>query len=143
MRAILTGLLVIWTMAGFANVACAQGAKAFSKAEFTRSCAPRHGVTGKGDGPVAKSLARAPADLTSLSQRNAGVFPVSSIYDVIDGRTQISAHGPREMPVWGDAYVREMRTRWPPAFLSDELVQIMSRVRILMLIEYISTLQEN
>jgi mono/diheme cytochrome c family protein len=142
-RAILPELLIVaWTAVGFTSVACAQGGMVFSKDEFTRSCAPCHGVTGKGDGPLAKSLTRTPADLTRLSQKNGGVFPFSNIYDVIDGRTQVSVHGPRKMPVWGDAYTRELQARWNRDLLSDELIQIMARVRILMLIEYISTLQD-
>jgi cytochrome c len=44
---------------GFKNIACAQGGAVFGKAEFTKSCAPCHGVTGKGDGPIAKSFAKA------------------------------------------------------------------------------------
>ena len=142
MRAVLTGLFIVaWTAAGFASIACAQGARQFSKKEFTNSCAPCHGGTGKGDGPVAKSLTKAPADLTKLSQKNGGVFPLSRVHDVIDGRTAVLAHGPREMPVWGDAYARELQNRWGRDLLSDELVQLMARVRILMLVEYISTLQ--
>jgi mono/diheme cytochrome c family protein len=142
MRGILTVLFIVASTAGiFASIANAQGAREFSKDEFTQSCAPCHGVTGRGDGPVAKSLAKAPADLTKLSQKNGGVFPFSSLYDVIDGRTQVLAHGPREMPVWGAVYTRELQNHWPTDLLSDELIQVMARVRILMLIEYISTLQ--
>ena len=142
MRAILTGLFIVASTAfGFTSIACAQGGRVFSKDEFTKSCAPCHGVTGQGNGPIAKSLTRAPADLTKLSQNNGGVFPVSSIYDVIDGRTQVLGHGPREMPVWGDAYTRELQNQWGRDLLSDELVQLMARMRMLLLVEYISTLQ--
>jgi hypothetical protein len=142
MRAILTGIFIIVSTAGiFTNIAYAQGGREFSKDEFTKSCAPCHGTTGKGDGPIAKSLTKAPADLTKLSQKNGGVFPFSSLYDVIDGRTQVLAHGSREMPVWGDVYTRELQNHWSTDLLPDELIRIMARVRILMLIEYISTLQ--
>jgi len=142
MRGILAALFFIAPTTGmFASVANAQAAREFSKDEFLQSCASCHGVTGRGDGPVAKSLAKAPADLTKLSQQNGGVFPVSSLYAVIDGRSQVLAHGPREMPVWGDIYTREMQKHWCADLLSDELIQVMARVRILMLVEYISTLQ--
>jgi mono/diheme cytochrome c family protein len=136
-------LFVIGPTAGMlASSANAQGAREFSKDEFNQSCASCHGLSGRGDGPVAKSLAKAPADLTKLSQKNGGVFPVSRLYDIIDGRSQVLAHGPREMPVWGDIYAREMQKRWPTDVLSKELIQLKARVRILMLIEYISTMQE-
>jgi mono/diheme cytochrome c family protein len=142
MRATLIALFIlVWTAVGFTNIACAQGGREFSKKEFITSCAPCHGVTGKGDGPIAKSLTKAPADLTKLSQKNGGVFPTSSVYDIIDGRTEVKGHGPREMPVWGDAYTRELQDQWGRDLLSVELVQLMARVRILMLVEYISTLQ--
>jgi mono/diheme cytochrome c family protein len=125
---------------GFTDRACAQGME-FGKAEFLRSCASCHGASGKGDGPVAKSLTKKPADLTKLSESNQGVFPVARIYDVIDGRVQVMIHGSREMPVWGDTYSRELIARMPRDFMSKELADSMVRVRILMLIEYISTLQ--
>jgi mono/diheme cytochrome c family protein len=107
MRAILTGLFIVaWIAVGFTSIACAQGGREFSEKEFIKSCAPCHGVTGKGDGPIAKSLTKAPADLIKLSQKNGGVFPTSSVYDIIDGRTEVLGHGPREMPVWGVERVR-------------------------------------
>jgi len=112
------------------------------KDDYERSCAPCHGVTGKGDGPVAKSLTKTPLDLTALSKKNGGVFPFASLYDVIDGRIQVIVHGPREMPVWGDVYSRQVSSRLPRDFMAKELSEAMVRVRMLMLIEYISTLQE-
>jgi mono/diheme cytochrome c family protein len=117
----------------------AQGIQ-FGKNEYVRSCASCHGVTGKGDGPVAKSLSKPPADLTKLSENNKGVFPVSRIYDVIDGRVQFAIHGTREMPVWGEIYTREVKSRAPRA-MPEEMIDAMVRVRILGLIEYISLLQ--
>ena len=70
--------------------------------EFLRACASCQGVSGKGDGPVAKSLRPPPSDLTRLSAANNGVFPVSRVHEVIDGRIERLVHGTRDMPVWGD-----------------------------------------
>jgi mono/diheme cytochrome c family protein len=141
MRTILFRLSIVASAAiGLTDAACAQPME-FGKNEYFRSCASCHGVSGKGDGPVAKSLTKKPADLTKLSENNNGVFPVSRTYDVIDGRVQVLIHGTREMPVWGDIYTREMTSRMPRDFMSKELADAMIRVRILMLIEYISTLQ--
>jgi mono/diheme cytochrome c family protein len=90
MRGILAALFFIaLTTSMVASAANAEGARDFSKDEFIQSCASCHGVKGRGDGPVAKSLAKAPADLTKLSQKNGGVFPFASLYDVIDGRSQV------------------------------------------------------
>jgi len=122
-----------------AAVAQAQGMD-FGKHEYLRSCAACHGTSGKGDGPVAKSLTKPPADLTKLTEGNRGVFPVSRVYDVIDGRVQVAIHGTREMPVWGEVYTRDVRSRAPRA-MPEEMIDAMVRVRILGLIEYISTLQ--
>jgi mono/diheme cytochrome c family protein len=81
----------------------AQGTE-FGKNEYLKSCAPCHGVTGKGDGAMAKVLKEPLPDLTKLSENNKGVFPASRIYDVIDGRIEVMQHGRRDMPVWGDIY---------------------------------------
>ena len=62
------------------------------------------------------------------------------VYEVIDGTFDVVMHGPRDMPVWGDVYRRDVQSRLPekPA---DHMVDAMARRRILELIEYISTLQ--
>lgn len=40
-------------------------------------------------------------DLTALAKNNNGVFPFDRVYQIIDGRREVLAHGPRDMPVWG------------------------------------------
>jgi mono/diheme cytochrome c family protein len=64
-------------------------------------CASCHGKAGTGDGPVAPALRKKPADLTSIAKRADGEFPVERVRSTIDGRTELAAHGAREMPVWG------------------------------------------
>ena len=71
------------------------------KAEYLSSCAPCHGADGKGKGPLSAKLKTKPADLTALAKKNNGVFPVSAVYEAIDGRDGIGSHGGREMPIWG------------------------------------------
>lgn len=68
---------------------------------FERYCSACHGTSGRGDGPVASSLAAVVPDLTSLTQRYENEFPAAWVRETIDGRFQIMAHGPRSMPVWG------------------------------------------
>ena len=65
---------------------------------------PCHGIDGHGDGPRAKSLTSAPADLTRIAKANNGVFPSRRLAQIIDGRALAGAHGPRDMPVWGNRY---------------------------------------
>jgi len=68
---------------------------------FARFCASCHGAMGRGDGPVASSLAAVVPDLTRISARNGNEFPTGLIRETIDGRSVVIAHGTRFMPVWG------------------------------------------
>lgn len=70
---------------------------------FRTYCASCHGVTARGNGPMAEELRRTPPDLTKYTARNGGVFPSERLRQIIDGRG-LAAHGTREMPVWGDAF---------------------------------------
>ncbi len=69
-------------------------------------CAVCHGSDGKGGGPMAPSLKMRPADLTHISFRNGGNFPIARIERIIAGTDgQLPAgHGPREMPLWGPIF---------------------------------------
>jgi mono/diheme cytochrome c family protein len=69
---------------------------------FMRYCASCHGINGMGDGPVAKSLAKPPANLRMLSDKYGSPLPAAKLADVIDGRDAVRAHGTAEMPVWGE-----------------------------------------
>ena len=72
-------------------------------AMFQEYCAPCHGKGGRGDGPAAAALKAVPADLTRLSARNGGKFPDARVRRYIEGLDEVSAHGSRDMPVWGKA----------------------------------------
>jgi mono/diheme cytochrome c family protein len=74
------------------------------KEMFASYCTPCHGKTGKGDGPAAAALKKAPADLTTLSARNGGKFPETRVKRYIEGLDEVSAHGSRDMPVWGPLF---------------------------------------
>ena len=73
-------------------------------AMFNTYCAVCHGKEGKGDGPAAKSFAKAPADLTKLAARNNGTFPEVRVRRYIEGLDEVAAHGTRDMPMWGDLF---------------------------------------
>jgi mono/diheme cytochrome c family protein len=70
-------------------------------AAYARYCASCHGVTGRGDGPVADALAPRPTDLT------ASTLDVAELMKVIDGRRTVRAHGTGAMPVWGEVFEAE------------------------------------
>lgn len=74
-------------------------------------CASCHGAQGKGDGPVAPALTTKIPDLTTIAQRNGGVFPTNRVRKIIAGEEQILGHGSREMPVWGPIFHQVERDR--------------------------------
>jgi mono/diheme cytochrome c family protein len=109
------------------------------KYEYDGSCAVCHGPAGKGNGPLSLQLSRPVPDLTLLARRNHGVFPFSRVYQIIDGREEIAAHGTRDMPVWGRIFSRQSSIyfeNYPPM---DQEAAV--RSRILALTEYIYRLQ--
>lgn len=81
MRRIMLGIIG-WTALG-AVTACVmpgldpEATPNRASADFADLCAPCHGPSGRGDGPLAKGLDHAPADLTGLSARHGGTFPMA------------------------------------------------------------------
>lgn len=110
------------------------------KREFVQSCAACHGESGKGDGPVAQVLEVEPPDLTTIRKRHGGEFPATWVYRIIDGRTELPAHGRREMPVWGERYRAEaLQGLVLPLNISADAVV---HGRILSLVFYLDYIQE-
>ena len=105
--------------------------------EYEISCLPCHGISGRGDGPRAKTLKTVPADLTQIAKHNKGEFPYEKVADMIDGRATVSAHGQREMPVWGDRYRTSAQTNETAAWIDQRV-----REQIAALSKYLATLQE-
>ena len=70
---------------------------------FTTYCVQCHGFDAKGTGPMASALSIAPPDLTGLSARNGGAFPIEAVATQIDGRMPLLAHG-GEMPLFGPVF---------------------------------------
>jgi mono/diheme cytochrome c family protein len=101
----------------------------FGKMEYHFRCAVCHGNDGKGHGPLADQLKAAPADLTQLAKTNGGVFPRNAVHEIIDGRQEVKAHGPRDMPVWGYRYMP-----------SHPEAVVRSRIRAL--VDYLYRIQE-
>jgi len=98
---------------------------------FQAYCAVCHGQDAKGNGPTASSLKTKPADLTRISQRNGGQFPLTSVEKTISGEDlEPGAHGSREMPIWG------------PIFRQIAWDQDLGGVRIYNLAKYLETLQQ-
>jgi mono/diheme cytochrome c family protein len=100
---------------------------------FRSYCASCHGLTAQGDGPAAMSLRKPPPDLTRIAARRNGVFPDAEIAQFIDGRFRVRAHGPREMPIWGEQLGRDI----PDSSLSASI----ARGKILVIVEYLKSIQ--
>lgn len=108
------------------------------KAEYDANCASCHGPAGKGDGVLRPWLTRSAPDLTVLARNNGGVLPLSRIYASIEGSEQPSAHGTRDMPVWGlDYRIRAAEHYMEMPYNPDTYV----RSRILGLVDYINRIQ--
>ena len=105
--------------------------------EFEIACMSCHGIEGRGDGSLANSLKRRPADLTQIAKSNGGIFPSKKVAEIIDGRASVAAHGVRDMPVWGDRY----RVVTEAGEGAAEIEQ-RARAQISALVEYLETIQE-
>lgn len=108
------------------------------KVEYDQSCASCHGLDGKGKGPFSEAMQLTVPDISTLAKRNGGVFPVSRVYDVIDGREAVKAHGTRDMPIWGKHYSVSAAPRYDDYAYNPEAAV---RGRILSLIDYLYRLQ--
>ena len=97
---------------------------------FKIYCASCHGEYGRGNGTVAVFLRRPPADLTKIAKRNKGVFPAERVYQLVDGRQGLKAHGDSQMPVWGDAFSKAG---------SDEAS---IKARLQAMVKYLESIQE-
>ena len=94
-------------------------------------CATCHGVSARGDGPLATHLRFTPPDLTLIAKRNGGRFDDEQVHRIIDGRKPVKGHGGPDMPVWGEAFKRSAEVS------SDEAV----KARIDGLVAHLKSLQ--
>ena len=140
MKSFFLKIITIIVSATFMGSAFAQakGQKVdFGKREFEANCASCHGVSGKGDGPLREWLTKSPPDLTMETKNNGGVFPMERLYKVIEG-AEATAHGGRDMPVWGRDYKIQAAEYYMDVPYDPEAYV---RARMLSLLEYINRLQ--
>jgi mono/diheme cytochrome c family protein len=127
---------------GFGAAASAQDTERAFQAdpsEFLNSCASCHGEDGKGAGFLTRLYRGVdPGDLTQLAINNGGVFPIDRVLSVIDGRSDIEAHGDRRMPVWGDRYMDSALSLYGP----NDRNELRVRNRILELAYFLQSIQE-
>src|SRR5947209_4976561 len=66
---------------------------------FQEYCAVCHGVNGKGAGPAASALKKAPPDLTQMARVHGGKFPEAEVLKMLQGEVSIISPGAGEMPI--------------------------------------------
>jgi mono/diheme cytochrome c family protein len=104
-----------------------------ARQDFADHCASCHGADARGDGPAAAGLNVPPSDLTRISARNGGSFPLVEVMSQIDGYTR----GPSAMPEFGGL------------LLEDEMVMVETSPgvqtptpeRLVLMARYLETLQ--
>jgi hypothetical protein len=106
--------------------------------QYRLYCSGCHGQTGEGGGDLAFASGKIPADLTTLSSRNGGVFPRDRVLQVIDGRADVKEHGARDMPVWGEWFKFEAGEGLGGLEGNEGVV----RQRVEAMADYIETLQK-
>jgi hypothetical protein len=82
-----------------------------------------------------------PADLTQLAKKNGGKFPFLEVFQTIDGRAVVKAHGEGPMPIWGDRYTVESGAKGVEPYKSYTAEPYV-RARILELTYYIQSIQQ-
>lgn len=133
--------------AGFVAAAQAEDLD-IGKSEFRSSCASCHGADARGKGPISDQLKMPPADLTMLAKNNNGAFPTNAVYEAIDGRKTIPAHGTRDMPVWGERFnpIVGLPHSVDPYYWKmagpEQSPEVVVRKRILAVIDYLTRVQQ-
>ena len=105
------------------------------RALFMENCAVCHGTDAKGDGTMARAMETAPPDLTLISVRNGGTFPVVKVLSTIDGYTKTSLSGPG-MPEFGALLEGDL----VPLDTGDGVLTPTPR-KLVALLEYIESIQ--
>ncbi|WP_258523803.1 cytochrome c [Roseovarius sp. TE539] len=102
---------------------------------YTRYCAACHGGNAQGNGPMVAVLLVQPTDLSALSARNDGVFPLDRVVKRIDGRDPLVSHG-SEMPVYGNFFEgREVELK------TDDGRRVLASQAVADLVAYLKSMQ--
>ncbi|MCC7410090.1 MAG: cytochrome c [Gammaproteobacteria bacterium] len=99
------------------------------KIQYRSNCAVCHGPEARGDGPLSTFLTKKPTNLRGLTQAHGGTFPFGQIYDVIDGRGKVGAHGTREMPVWGANWKADAAEGFGETYVRGKILEMIIYLR--------------
>ena len=106
------------------------------KALFMENCAVCHGENAKGDGPLAREMAKPPKDLTLIELRNGGDFPRARVMSLIDGYARSDMTGPG-MPEFGALLEGDLIP-----FDSGDGKQTPSPRKLVAILEYLESVQQ-
>ena len=113
---------------------------AYGEREYRQSCAGCHGEEGLGDGPVGGKITPAPSDLQRIAERAGGRFPLYRIYQAIDGRDDVKAHGSPDMPIWGSRFNAEAAHQLAPD-ASRAVLEMLAATRVMSLVFFLESIQ--
>lgn len=105
------------------------------RALFMQNCAVCHGEDAKGDGEMARSMAKPPKNLTLIEVRHGGTFPRAKIMSIIDGYARSDMSGPG-MPEFGALLEGDL-----VPFDSGDGVQTPTPRKLVALLEYLVSIQ--
>jgi hypothetical protein len=126
--------LLILPLAGILACVPAKPPEATGAADFAAYCSGCHGATGKGDGELAATLAKKPANLAHLSRRNKGTFPTTRVMAQIWGYA--GAKGRGVMPDFGPLLEGDM-----VPFDGGDGIETPTPIRLVELAQYLKSLQ--
>ena len=108
---------------------------------YLQHCAACHGIKGDGHGPLQHELSTPPTDLRLLSKRYGNPLPEDQIARFMDGRADVKAHGPRDMPVWGEEMWQYPERKGNPNQVSDSVAEIIHYLQAIQIVGHRASLE--
>ena len=132
-----TSFFVILLLCLSISVRAAAGDNDIAKGRelYVEHCAACHGTKRDGHGPLEHELTTPPADLRLLSRRYGNPLPEEEIARFMDGRADVAAHGPRDMPVWGWEMWQNPEGQGNPHQVSDSVAEIVRYLQSIQIVE--------
>lgn len=100
---------------------------------FDRYCGECHGLSDETGPRFVENFGGEAPDLRQLSRKYGSPLPRKELAELIDGRRKVNAHGPREMPVWGEKLYDNLR--------EGETLEEMRAGTIELLLDYLERVQ--
>ena len=106
------------------------------RALFMENCAVCHGEDGRGNGPMARAMAKPPRDLTLIAVRHKDSFPRAKVMSIVDGYTRSDITLPG-MPEFGALLEGDL-----VPFDSGDGRMTPTPRKLVALVEYLETIQQ-